>query len=366
MCSIGPQSLDSREISFCSTLQAAVWRSLDSCRSTLLREYKSKTTTNGHDEALNECLILFKDKNRSLNNVRYSFSIRDLENFSGIKAHTIRIWEKRYSLLEPDRTEGNQRTYDLHNLQKLLNIKLLYENGHKISKIASYGNDEINHMVTDIITSAEDAHKALDAFKVAMLNFDQCLFERNYIKLISNLSFRRVFMDVFIPLLEQLGYLWQANSITPAHEHFISNLIQQKILANIERVQVIQHHKDERVYALYLPHGEIHDLGLLYFHYELTLRGYKSIYLGQSIRLDNLEDVRNVYSSVTFVSYFTVKPEEADMEAYLKDLEESIVNRPNDRFWLLGRRVVNLKNSDFKGQVSVFKNLEQEVAELTE
>ena len=298
------------------------------------------------------------------NNIKYSFSIRDLENFSGIKAHTIRMWERRYNLLTPERTEGNQRTYDLTNLQKLLNVKLLYEHGHKISKIAAYDSEEIPKMVVDIITRTEESTQAIDSFKLAMLNFDQSIFERTYIKLISNISFRRVFIDVFIPLLEQIGYLWQADSITPAHEHFICNLIQQKLLANIERVQVIQHHKQERVYVLYLPDGEIHDLGLLFLHYELTLRGCKSIYLGQSVPMDNLFDLMNIHETLTFVSYFTISPRPERLDDYVKRLNEELLVRENDSFWALGRRTTDIDMEGLQENFQILGNIEAAIAKI--
>ncbi len=309
---------------------------------------------------------LFKKKHEHLDNFKYTFSIKDLENFSGIKAHTIRVWERRYGLLTPDRTEGNQRFYKLKDLQKLLNIKMLYDNGVKISKIAAFDADEIPKQVFDIISELKDSHQAVDMLKMSMLNFDQNLFEKTYLHLISNLSFRRVFIDVFVPLLEHIGYLWQVDSITPAHEHFISNLIQQKILANIERIQTIQHHREDRVFVLYLPEHEIHDLGMLYLHYELILRGWKSIYLGQSVPIDNLFDVMSLYPTITFVSYFTVEPNPSAIDAYIERLNKELLARPDDKMWVLGRLTVDMEQMELSDAISLFPKLADALTSLSD
>jgi DNA-binding transcriptional MerR regulator len=287
-----------------------------------------------------------------------SFTIRDLENFSGIKAHTIRIWEKRYSLLEPNRTSGNQRTYDLKNMLKLLNIKVLYDNGHKISKIGEYSQEEISQKVRSLVVEAESGSQAIDSFKIAMLNFDQAAFEKTYVKLISELSFRRVFLDVFIPLLEQIGFLWQVDSITPAHEHFITALIQQKILSNIERMQIIQQHEQERVFVLFLPMNEMHDLGILFLHYELTLRGYKTIYLGSSVPVENLYCLQDIFDKITFVSYFTISPSSERLPEYVQKVNENILSRKGDEFWVLGKRGADIPSEGNKAGLQVFRGLE--------
>ena len=164
-----------------------------------------------------------------MNSVKKSFGIRDLENLSGIKAHTIRIWEKRYGLLKPERTETNIRTYSLQSLQKLLNVTLLYNNGYKISKIADLPEGQIVQEVREIVAQNSVKSHAINAFKLAMINFDQSLFQKTYSGLLAERSFREIFWEVFMPLLHELGLLWQSDTIGPAHEHFITHLIKQKI-----------------------------------------------------------------------------------------------------------------------------------------
>ena len=175
-----------------------------------------------------------------MNNVKNVFSIKDLENLSGIKAHTIRIWEKRYNVLEPMRSETNIRSYDIKNLQKLLNIVLLHNYGYKISKIGTLSQEEINKLASEIISEKSAKNHAISTFKIAMMNFDQSLFFNTYNELLSEKSFREVFYTVFIPLMQEIGFLWQTETISPAHEHFISYLIKQKLLINTEKVQILE------------------------------------------------------------------------------------------------------------------------------
>ena len=206
-----------------------------------------------------------------MNNIRSEFTIKDLENFSGIKAHTIRIWEKRYDLLQPKRTDSNIRFYDLENLQKLLNISLLYNKGMKISKIAKLDRSGIEVQIREAVFEGNLESQASNSFKLAMLNFDEVLFNQTYNSLLAQTSFRDVFRNVFLPLMRDIGVLWQLDSITPAHEHFLTNLIRQKIYINIEKLQIAQKTESSKIFVLYLPMNEIHDLGLLYLHFELLL-----------------------------------------------------------------------------------------------
>ena len=188
-----------------------------------------------------------------MNNVKKIFSIRDLENLSGIKAHTIRIWEKRYNLLSPERTDTNIRTYSLSSLQKLLNITLLYDNGYKISKIAKIPESDIPKTVKEVVSQKSSRSQNLNVFKLAMMNFDQTIFFNTYEKLLNTKSFQEIFKEVFIPLLNDIGLLWQTDTISPAHEHFITSLIKQKILVNTESLQSRNSTIKDKVFVSFLP-----------------------------------------------------------------------------------------------------------------
>ncbi len=274
-----------------------------------------------------------------MNNIKSEFTIKDLENFSGIKAHTIRIWEKRYNLLEPNRTESNIRYYNLQNLQKLLNVAFLNNNGLKISKIAELSESNIVIKVRELVTKTGINEQASNALKLSMLNFDENMFNETYNNLVVNSSFREIFKNVFIPFINEIGMLWQVNSITPAHEHFISNLIQQKIQINIERLQLSKPINLKKVFVLYLPMNEIHDLGLLYLHFEILLHGYQSVYLGQSVPVSNLNDVQNVFNSVCFISYLTVEPAQISVKEYIEKVKGEVLSSSNNELWLLGRKI---------------------------
>ena len=260
---------------------------------------------------------MFNKKQNKLNIIKEYFSIKDLENLSGIKAHTIRIWEKRYGLLSPERTDTNIRYYSLDALQKLLNVSLLNNNGHKISKIAQMPEDKIPVAVREMIVKKGVNNYTINSFKLAMLNFDYKLFNVTYNQLLVQKSFREIFLTIFVQLLEDIGLLWQSKTITPAHEHFVSNLIKQKIHLHIENLQLQVPEKNNKVFVLFLPLNEIHELGLLYLHLEFLLHGYPSIYLGQSVPVENLKDLQNVHDNITYVSYFTVFPSEDEYQPCL-------------------------------------------------
>ncbi|MFE3846871.1 MerR family transcriptional regulator [Flavobacterium sp. LB3P45] len=298
-----------------------------------------------------------------MNNVKNVFSIKDLENLSGIKAHTIRIWEKRYDILQPMRTDTNIRLYDLASLQKLLNITLLHDYGYKISKIATYPQDKIPSLVREIISSKTAKSHAISAFKMAMMNFDQELFFNTYNWLITDKSFKEVFHEVFIPLMNELGLLWQSDTITPAHEHFISYLIKQKLLVNTEKLQLLKQTKLDKVFVLSLPMNEIHELGLMYLHYEILLHGYKAIYLGESMPIENLKDLKKHFNSIVFISYFTVQPERDSVNEYVAKMTEELIDDTTE-LWLTGRLVEFIKKEGLSEKISIFDSISEIVAKI--
>jgi len=293
------------------------------------------------------------------NNIKKSFSIRDLENLSGIKAHTIRIWEKRYHLLQPVRTATNIRTYSLSSLQKLLNITLLYNNGYKISKIAKLEEDNIPQLVNEIIARNSEKHHAINAFKLAMVNFDSAHFFQTFNSLMVERNFREIFNKVFIPLLNELGLLWQTNTISPAHEHFITSLIKQKIYIHTEKFQKLEPTKTDKVFVMFLPENEIHEVGLLFLNYEIVSRGYKTIYLGQSMPLENMVDLLNYYENLHFVSYFTVSPNKDEINKYLEDFYKILNTKGNSKLWLLGFQSQYITNQQKLEGLRVFNSIEQ-------
>lgn len=293
-----------------------------------------------------------------MNSVKNVFSIKDLENLSGIKAHTIRIWEKRYNILEPMRTDTNIRFYDLSSLQKLLNITLLHNHGYKISKISTYAPEKIPALVRDIVTNKSVKHHAISAFKMAMMNFDQSLFFKTYDDLLSEKTFREIFYEVIIPLMGELGLLWQTDTISPAHEHFLSYLIKQKILLHTEKEQIKTPTNESRIFVLYLPMNEIHELGLMYLNYEILSQGFKTIYLGESIPLESLLAVKKYFNNITFVSYLTVEPDKDAVNEYIANLNKEILDDDDTELWLIGRMVTFLETKNITDKTNVFHSID--------
>ena len=299
-----------------------------------------------------------------MNNVKNVFSIKDLENLSGIKAHTIRIWEKRYNVLEPMRSDTNIRSYDIRNLQKLLNIVLLHNYGYKISKIATLDQKDMNKLATEIISEKSAKNHAISTFKMAMINFDQSLFFNTYNQLLNEKSFKEVFYTVFIPLMQELGFLWQTETITPAHEHFITYLIKQKLLINTEKVQILEPTKTDRVFVLFLPLNEIHELGIMYLNYEILLNGYQTIYLGESIPITSLTDLKNSFEKITFLSYLTVEPNQEEVNNFVQEFQTTILDNTKHELLLLGRMTEFIEQNNKFENINIFNSIEELTASL--
>jgi DNA-binding transcriptional MerR regulator len=294
------------------------------------------------------------------NVVKTKFSIKDLEGLSGIKAHTIRIWEKRYAILEPQRTATNIRFYTLADLQKLLNVVFLIENGSKISKVGKHRTVEIAQMVAQIVSDKSFGHQnhAINSLKIAMMNFDQQLFSNTYKGLLEDNSFVDIFYETFIPLLEEIGYLWQSDTINPSHEHFIFNLIKQKILLNIEYLQTEVQHTHNKTFALFLPENEIHELGLLFLNYELVRNGNKVIYLGQSIQLESLKYLSLNHPDISFVTYTTVQPEIDELQDYFEEFD-NLFGKENFLLYVLGNRVRHIDESSLPESVRAMLSIRE-------
>lgn len=291
----------------------------------------------------------------TLNNIKQDFTIKDLENISGIKAHTIRIWEKRYNLLQPQRTDTNIRFYTPESLTKLLNIALLNKNNYKISKIAAMSYEDIVIKSRELAFSSAVNDEAINAFKMAMFQFDKVLFNNTYNKLLHKKTFRDIFKDVFIPFLDHIGLLWQTDTLLPAHEHFISNLIAQKIQTNTEKLQY-SISDSNKTFVLFLPENEIHELGLMYLNYELVLRGYHTIYLGQSLPLNNLNYFLENDRDITFVTSMTIQPYDDKIVDYFKEIDE-VMNTTDNTFIATGRKVQKIKDLDISSNVKLYDSI---------
>jgi DNA-binding transcriptional MerR regulator len=263
-----------------------------------------------------------------MNKIKDTFTIQDFEILTGIKAHTIRIWEKRYNLLAPSRINRNVRVYSLSDLQKILNISLLYKNNYKISKIAKLSVDLLSKEAKTVALSDFSNNYEINSLLLCMYTFDENLFQNTYLKLLEKHSFIEIFSDTYIPLLNHLGLLWQTDSIKPAHEHFISNLIYQKIALNISALPNVET-SNEPVNVLFLPFGEIHDLGLFFLNYYLKLKGKKTVYLGKSIPFDNLFYVNSQIKNITWITYFMIDTTTEEKTMFLNNVEKLVSDNNN-------------------------------------
>ena len=291
--------------------------------------------------------------------MKNKFSIKDLENLTGIKAHTIRIWEKRYSLLSPKRTDTNIRYYDLASFQKMLNVSYLNNNGYKISKIATLKPEEIPALVREISSQTNLESHAINSFKLSMLNFDQTLFYNTYESLLKDKSFENIFYDIFIPLLTEIGLLWQTNTITPAHEHFLTTLIRQKILINTEFIQSEAKPNSKKTFVLFLPDNEIHELGIMFLNYQIVSHNFHCIFLGQSVPMESLADILNYYDDIIFLSYFTIKPLKEEIDDYLSDFSETLLKKSDAEFWILGQMLNSIDMDNIPPKIKCFKSIQE-------
>jgi DNA-binding transcriptional MerR regulator len=216
-----------------------------------------------------------------------TYSIKDLEKISGIKSHTIRIWEKRYNLINPKRTQTNIRFYSDADLRKLLNIAILVRNGIKISKIATFKNEDLGEKVLLVSQKLGKVEDTLENLILAMIEVNEDKFERQLSDLIIKLGFEAAFTKYLQPFFERVGVLWQTGTIVPAQEHFVSNLIRQKIIVGIDTHRQTEI-KKQTTFVLFLPEGEFHELGLLFMQYILRKRNYKTLYFGQSVPVADL------------------------------------------------------------------------------
>lgn len=246
------------------------------------------------------------------------YSIKELERLSGIKAHTIRIWEKRYSLIEPERTETNIRFYSDDDLKKIINVSVLNSQGIKISKIVGLSPEELNTQVETLSETKNKAEIPIDQLVVAMLDLDEEHFEEILAKYVKKYGFEKTVTGIIYPFLEKIGVLWLTGSVTPAHEHFITNLIRQKLISTIATLPIPS--KNSHRAILFLPEGEMHELGLLFHHYIARHNGLRTYYLGQSLPHEELKKIYETHRPQIIITSLTTTPAHDKLEAYLKSL----------------------------------------------
>jgi DNA-binding transcriptional MerR regulator len=248
-----------------------------------------------------------------------TYSIKDLERISGIKAHTIRIWEQRYNIISPNRTDTNIRNYDDEDLKSLLNIGILNNSGYKISKISKMQKEEISASVLEITANNFDANVQIDNLIIAMAEMDEDRFEKFLSSNILRSGFERTFLEILHPFMVKVGVLWLTNSINPAQEHFISNLVRQKLIASIDGIDTASGPEISKC-LLYLPENELHETNLLFANLVLKKKGLKTIYLGQSVPYADIKMVCDLHEPTYLVTVITCSLSDMSVESYIEQL----------------------------------------------
>ncbi|MBN1184193.1 MAG: MerR family transcriptional regulator [Bacteroidales bacterium] len=286
-----------------------------------------------------------------------SYSIKQLEEISGIKAHTIRIWEKRYGLFNPQRTSTNIRTYRDADLKKLLNISILLNNGYKISRIAKLTDEETYDKILHSSNISEDHEAQIKNLLISTVEFDEQKFEKTLSKCIMQLGFEETFIHILYPLFYHIGLLWQTCKINPAQEHFVTQLVRQKLIVAIDST-LLKDNTDTTKFLMFLPENEFHELSLLFYHYILKKHHYKVIYLGQSVPLnDVIEVVGNNDIDYLFTSITTCNDAEK-LKTYISGLASAI---PDKQIIFSGQALKSFHHSYPNVQIISHPNMIQEV-----
>lgn len=280
-----------------------------------------------------------------------TYSIKDLENISGIKAHTLRIWEVRYKILTPLRTETNIRLYSNSDMLKLLNVALLNNNGVKISKIAKLSNEEISKRTAEILSKENSYSNQIENLVIAMVDMDEHTFENVVSNNILKFGIENTLTNILYPFLLKVGVLWRTNSIYPGQEHFISHLIRQKLISAIDG-QIVKHSDNATKYMLFLPQNELHEISLLFYNYLIRKANHKSIYLGQSVPYEDVVKVAKDTNCKYLVSIFTSGLKPKKVKEYIENLSKEI---PDKTILLSGYQTVDIDITNFKN-VTFFKN----------
>ncbi len=250
------------------------------------------------------------------------YSIKDLERITNQKAHTIRIWEQRYGLLEPERTQSNIRFYDDQQLKKLLNVCMLITRGRKISHISKLNNKELSEEIDKIIAESFQSEKhvevIIDQALIAITTYDQILFDQLFNNSVKRFGMVKTYTKIIYPLLVRTGLMWIKDDLLPSQEHFLTNLIKQKLFSAIEGLPLPE--KTDQTWVLFLNESEDHEIGLLFAYYLIRQYGKKAIYLGQRVPYDDLSNVVQRCNPTHIYSFFIRNQPENEFDNLLTHL----------------------------------------------
>ncbi len=267
-----------------------------------------------------------------------TYLIKDLEKLTGIKAHTIRIWEKRYKVVRPKRTSTNIRYYCDNDLKRLLNISVLLKQGFKISQLSELSDEELGEKMMSLYYHPQAEEIRIDNLVTAMVDLDEPLFEKTINLSTLNLGFEHTVLKIIYPFLERIGILWLSGSINPAQEHFVTNLLRQKLLVAIDSL-VVRPSRDSKRFILFLPENELHELGLLFYSYLVRKAGHRIIYLGQSVPYSDVLEVARFKDPDMLVTSLVAAMSVPDAEAYVRQLADDF---PSKILYITGNQALQL------------------------
>ncbi len=285
-----------------------------------------------------------------------AFTIKDIENLSGVKAHTIRIWEQRYNFIKPRRTDTNIRYYSNEELKIILNIALLNKYGYKISHIDKLDVAEISQKLLSLSHYQAKQERVVNSLISCMIDLDLDTFEELLDTQIQAAGIEKLITEILFPFLEKIGLLWVTNNINPAQEHLVTNLIRQKLLVGIE--YSVSQIKSNKTALLFLPEGEYHELGLLYVYFLLKNQGVKVFYLGADVPLADLDFIVKAKKPDYVYTHLTALAHNFNVERFLQNLHSKIHDVP---VLISGPLTVNYKkpipsNFEFKKSLAEVKD----------
>lgn len=289
------------------------------------------------------------------------YNIRDLESLSGIKAHTIRIWEQRYGILKAGRTETNIRYYSEHDLRHLMSLAFLNRNGFKISKLAHLSDTEVSDLVGKMMEVPAEFNNQIDGLTMATIDYDEEKFERIIDTCILQMGFEETIRRVVVPFLQRLGMLWVSGTVIAGQEHFMTQLLRQKILVAIDG-QPRLYKSDAKKFLLFLPNGEWHELSLLFLSYLLKTRSYRVIYLGPSVPLNDVISVAETQQPDCFYTIMTVTPTGFSVQEYLQKLAGHF---PSSKVMVSGNQVMT-PPKNLPANVYIINDLYQAMDQVAE
>ncbi len=280
------------------------------------------------------------------------YSIKELETLTGVRAATLRMWEKRYQIITPLRTQTNIRYYGNQHLKQLLNINVLNRNGIKISHIAEMTAKEITNKVKDFSFVKSSNDDLFDGLMLSMIDLDEALFHQVFYKSVSRLGFEETVNQIIFPFFSRIGIMWQIGSINPAQEHFMSNMVRQKLIAGIDNL-AHQPTVDAKKVLLFLPENELHELGMLFLNYLLKNRGLKTVYLGQAVPLVDLAKIVEISNPHVLVCSVSNTMSVGDLHTFVERFK--IISASKEIF-IASNAIYDLK-LNLPDHFKLFKNL---------